>query len=118
MFNIERTVGVLNAYWIEELDQWHRDNFSVSRVNDPITVNYHQCIGTYSLAAMSNKYRDAILNKIPKSHWVYKTVKNLPPDSPTQITTMINHLKKYDFNKNPNWETVYPEFLQWYAEYI
>ena len=118
MFNIERTVGVLNAYWIEELDQWHRDNFSVSRVNDPITVNYHQCVGNYSFAAISNKYQDAILNKVSESHWIYKTVKNLPPESPAYIVDMLNHLKKHNTNKKHSWAEVYPEFLQWYAEYI
>ena len=118
MFNVERTVGILNAYWIEELDQWHRDNFSISKVNDPININYHQCTGLYSLSAMSSKHQDAILNRIPESHWVHKHTKNLTPGGPKRIGAMLAHLKKYDLNKNPNWETVYPEFLQWYAEYL
>ena len=118
MFNIERTVSVLNSYWITELDQWHKDNFSMSRINDPIGMNYHTCFGEYSLNAMSTRYRDAILDKIPETHWVHKTVKNSPAGSSLQINRMLTHLKQHDFHKKYKWEIVYPEFLQWYADYI
>ena len=119
MFNIERTVSPLNAYWVEELESWHSYNFSANRLGDPVAISYHQCFGTYDLLAITHEYRDAILEKLPESHWVYKTIKNIRPDSSVgKINEMLAHLNNYDFNKTHSWKTIYPEFHNWYSRYL
>jgi hypothetical protein len=117
MLRIERTVSVLSAYWADELEQWHQQYFSHSKYGDAITINYHDCSGPYSLNAISELYRQALLEKFPAVHWIHKNVKNLKSDSDFDIKLMFDNLNHYDQVKSQNWKTTYPEFLKWYPEY-
>jgi hypothetical protein len=115
---VERTVGVLNAYWVDELEQWHQQYFSSSKYGDQIRLNYHTCIGPYALTAISNLYKQDLLSKFKPDHWVYKTFENLTTDSEYHIQGMLEHLNQHDQLRNQSWKTVYPEFLRWYSAYI
>tara|TARA_R110000868_G_C10844333_1_gene760317 strand:+ start:178 stop:1314 length:1137 start_codon:yes stop_codon:yes gene_type:complete len=117
MLRIERTVGVLSAYWVDELEQWHQQYFSHSKYRDTITMNYHNCDGVYSCNAMSELYRQALLEKFPANHWIHNNVKNLKSDSVVDIKLMFADLNHYDQVKFQNWKNIYPEFLKWYPEY-
>jgi hypothetical protein len=115
---IERTVGVLSAYWADEVDVWHQHNFFETKFKDPIGLNYHNCQGIYSLSAITNEYKDAVLSKFSKDHWIYKTFINLPAENENSIKRMLAHLNKHDPVRNQDWRTVYPEFSTWYNRYL
>jgi hypothetical protein len=119
MINIERTASVLNSYWADELEHWHRDCFDQTCYGDKISVNYHFCQGEYSLhSAVSSEYRDAVLSKYSADHWIYKTFENLKTDQLAGINSMLEKLHRQDQERNLNWQLVYPEFSQWYRRYL
>jgi hypothetical protein len=116
LLRIERTIGILSAYWADELEQWHKQYFSHTRYGDEISLNYHACHGVYSLAAASDLYKQAVLDKFSTDHWVYKTFKNLKTDSVANIDKLFSDLARHDSPRNQDWKLVYPEFLEWYPE--
>jgi hypothetical protein len=117
LLRIERTVGVLSAYWVDELEQWQKEYFSKTKYGDPISMNYHPCSGTYSLNSVSELYKQAVLDKFLPGHWVHKTFKDLTPNS-SRINTMFLELNRHDQLRKQDWKTVYPEFIKWYPDYI
>jgi len=117
LLRLERTIGVLSAYWADELEEWHQQYFSQSTYGDPISVNYHACRGKYSLDAVSSLYKQAVLDKFKPGHWIYNTFNNLKTDSIADIDKLFAHLNYHDTLRNQNWKTVYPEFLNWYPDY-
>jgi hypothetical protein len=118
LLNVERTVSTLNLAWIMELEQWHRQNFSQTVCGDPISISYHDCVGNYSLLALTQEYKDAVLQRIPPDHWVYKRIINAPVDNEIAIADMFVHLNTHDSIRNQDWRGVYPEFNTWYQRYL
>lgn len=114
LLRVERTIGTLSAYWVDELEQWAQQYFTHTKYGDPISINYHTCFGTYSLNAVSELYKQAVLDKFSPDHWIYNTFKNLKTDSATHIDEMFENLNYHDKLRNQSWKTVYPEFLEWY----
>ena len=114
LLRIERTIGILSAYWVDELEQWAQQYFSQSKYGDPISMNYHVCVGEYSLDAVSNLYKQAVLDKFEPGHWIYNTFKNLKTDSTADIARLFAHLNYHDTLRNQSWKTIHPEFLKWY----
>lgn len=117
LLNVERTVGVLNAFWLDEYEAWHEQYFSHSKFGDKISLNYHLALGSCSLDAASESYKQAILTKFGTEHWLHKTVKNIKTDNTINIKNLFNELNRHDLIRNQNWRTTYPEFLTWYPDY-
>lgn len=117
LLRIERTIGVLSAYWVDELEQWQQQYFSQSKYGDAISINYHVCFGVYSLDAVSEQYKQAVLDKFSPDHWIYKTFKNLKTNSSNAINSLFLDLNRHDQLRNQDWKSVYPEFLKWYPEH-
>ena len=117
LLRMERTVGVLSAYWVNEVEEWHQEYFAESKYGDPITINYHACKGIYSLNAVSDLYKQAVLDKYNPEHWVHKTFKNLKTDNFAAIDNLFVELNRHDQLRNQSWKTVYPEFLTWYPRF-
>lgn len=116
LLRIERTIGILSAYWVDELEQWHNQYFSESKYGDTISINYHICDGLYSLDAVSEQYKQAVLDKFESTHWVYKTFMNLKTNSQIDISKVFTNLNRHDQLRNQSWKSVYPEFLEWYPD--
>lgn len=49
MLSITITVSFLNAFYINEVIQWHRENFAFSKFGDPIEIYSHPAEGHYAL---------------------------------------------------------------------
>lgn len=116
--NVERTVSTLNLAWVMELEQWHKQNFTHTKYNDPISINYHDCEGKYNLSAITQEYKDAALAAIPEDHWAHRRIINAPVDNVMAISNMFNHLNTHDKIRTQNWQEVYPEFQSWYRRYL
>jgi hypothetical protein len=114
LLRVERTIGVLSAYWADELEQWQQQYFSQTKHKDPISIVYHACVGEHSLDAVSNLYKQAVLDKFEPGHWVHNTFKDLKTDSIANIDKLFAHLNYHDAVRTQSWKTVYPEFLKWY----
>jgi hypothetical protein len=118
LLRIERTVGVLNAFWADELENWHQQYFLQTKYGDPITLSYHICSGAYSLSGVSELYKQAVLDKFTPNHWVHNTFKDLKTDSSIAINGLFADLNRHDQIRNQSWKSIYPEFLKWYSKYV
>ena len=118
LLRVERTVSVLNALWVTELDQWQKEYFNSTCYGDEISINYHSCKGVYSLESLSREYKNAILESVPSDHWVHKTISQIIPDQDKNIMRLLDTLEKQDRDRGLNWKQAYPDFLNWYSRYL
>lgn len=118
MMNVERTVSVLSAYWVDDLASWTEQHLQNTINGDKIKIHYHKCSGPYSLDAVTSEYKEDVLKKLPIDSWVYNTFENLKTDQDLHINEMLIHINKQDQYRNLNWRTVYPEFCKWYKKYL
>lgn len=118
LLGVERTMGILNSYWVQDLDHWINENFTKTKYGDKIHVNYHYCAREYSYNALSQEYIDAVLSSVSESHWVHKSISKLKEGSDQDIKIMLEHLKKHDAVRNQNYSLIYPEFSTWYKRFL
>lgn len=118
LLNVERTVSTLNLAWVLELEEWHHQYFAHTAYGDPISINYHDCGGEYDLLAITQEYKDAVLQSIPADHWVYNRILNAAVDNQQAVKRMFNHLNTHDAIRNQSWQDIYPEFTTWYRRYL
>jgi len=52
------TASLMNVLYLDEVYQWHAENFSQSRYGDPIEIYVHQAFGTYGLEYMPHAMVD------------------------------------------------------------
>lgn len=118
LLKVERTVSTLNLAWVLELEEWHRQYFSQTKYGDPISINYHDCGGDYDLMAITQEYKDTVLQLIPPDHWAHKRILNAAVDNSLAIARMFNHLETHDLIRKQSWRDTYPEFITWYHRYL
>lgn len=53
MFNINCVWGYLNLFYLDELIDWHRNNFSCNRYGDPTNLIFQKAIGEYAINHIS-----------------------------------------------------------------
>ena len=63
MFNINCVWGYLNLFYLNELIDWHRDNFSCNRYGDPTRLIFQKAIGGYSIDHVSHLLHSLLLLK-------------------------------------------------------
>ena len=113
MFLIEETISIFNFAYLDELDQWVKNNFSASREGDVIIHSRHLARGIFSLSNCTQEYVDAMQNYAYKnliaSNW---------KENPGTVSNMINQIKKFDKFRNQSFEQTFPEVSQFYARYL
>jgi len=112
MFLIEETVSIFNLYYLDELDQWTKNNFSINRLDDMIDYTRHVANGTYGLHNLTQKYID---NLTP----VFKNLVNPTwTENPTEISAMIAEIRKFDAIRGQDFTKTFPEVAEFYSDYL
>lgn len=113
LFHIECVIGVLNWYYHDQLIKWHRDNFSINRLGDPIDLKTHLVFGLYGLGSVTQEYADCmsetnLANLIPNNFKEDKEV----------ISKLIKEIQLLDRVRNEDWTVTFPEISNFYSEYL
>lgn len=107
MFRLEFTVNFLNAWYFDTVENWVRDNFSHNAFGDNTEVNLHFCSGgIFNPEFMSEKLRQAILEKYPTDHKIHRLVQNLPVGKSNKFFDFVN---VWDERRSNDWRKAFAE---------
>ena len=109
MFNINCTWGYLNFYYLDELYNWHKENFSTNRLGDPVNLIFQKCHHEYGLHHVSSNAKQILENKfkdIPDLMLLLSTleISNKPHVKFWDSIERLDTIRNRDFKKLcPNW---------------
>ena len=112
MFVIEETISIFNLAYLEETDQWVKENFSTNRDGDVVNHTRHLAQGRFSLANCSQEYVD---------HVSMTSARNLIncdwQENVESISVMINEIKKFDLYRDQSFSKTFPEVHDHYRRF-
>lgn len=112
MFLIEETISIFNLFYLDELDQWVKTNFSTNREGDVINHTQHLANGVFNLKNLSQEYRDAVLT----TRWS-KLVNPNQAENASAIQEMLAEIRKFDRYRNQSFEQTFPEISKFYSKF-
>ena len=105
------TVSLLNVFYINEIFQWHADNFSESCYGDPIEIYPHYANGIYGIEQLPENAADALKNiedyPLP---WVQK-FPNLGTKS-HRLPEVLESIRIIDHRRNLDLNSCFPELAE------
>jgi sulfatase maturation enzyme AslB (radical SAM superfamily) len=113
MFLIEETVSIFNLLYVQELESWAADNFSINREGDVVIHSKHLARGFFDLSNCTQEYVDAMHDRDYKN-----LIANNWTENPAAVSNMIAQIKKFDKFRNQSFEQTFPEVSQFYARYL
>lgn len=120
-FQIEETISIFNLFYLDELEIWHKNNFSVNRLGpnkqdeygNIINHGHHLANGIYSLSNLTQEYVNAIKKtkyaNLIRSDWQENSV---------EIQKMVEEISKFDIIRGQDWRKTFPEVAEFYSEYL
>lgn len=113
MFVLEETISIFNLEYINRLEEWVNQNFTINREGDVTNHTRHLAWGLYSIDHCSQEYVDA-MQKTPYAKLIPSNWK----ESPEQIKTMISEIQKFDTFRNESFEKTFPKVAEYYARFL
>jgi sulfatase maturation enzyme AslB (radical SAM superfamily) len=113
MFLIEETISIFNLFYLDELENWAKQNFSSNREGDIINHTRHMARGKFDTAYCTQEYVDAMQNS-PYRHLI-------PADwqeQPDTIAIIMNDIKLFDQRRNQSFADTFPEVANFYHRYL
>ena len=114
MFLIEETVSIFNLFYMAELDDWAKQNFSTNREGDVVHKTNHLANEFFDIRQMlTQEYVDAM-----KDSPYYGLIDKNWHEQPEKIRSMIAKIRKFDAFRNQDWRKTFPEVAEFYRRYL
>jgi MoaA/NifB/PqqE/SkfB family radical SAM enzyme len=116
LLRVERTVSLLNAHRLSELEQWKEENFSSTKFNYQIEMNTHMAFGSIlSMSNISDKHFIFLKNNDKN----YKQLLKFYPMNDLQIknknnSKVLEFVETQDQRRNVSISSYFPEFYSLY----
>jgi sulfatase maturation enzyme AslB (radical SAM superfamily) len=112
MFVIEETISIFNVLYLDETDQWVKQNFSSNREGDIVNHTRHLAHGIYSLDNCSQELTRALkqlgrIDLVPRA-W---------REDADRIAQAVSDIKKFDQTRNQSFATTFPELFDMYKRF-
>jgi MoaA/NifB/PqqE/SkfB family radical SAM enzyme len=108
MFNINCSWGYLNIYYLNELVDWHRNDFNSNRLGDPTKLIFQKTIGHYSIDHVSTELKNVLLEKFTNYPTLLELVHTLK-ESSNDHSIFWQHINKLDAIRGTNFTILCPE---------
>ena len=107
MFNVNCTWSYLNLFYLDEIYNWHHENFSTNRYGDPTNLIFQKGVNEYSLDHISQYVRDILVDKFKNHPELLELVNSLEIcDQPhTKFWSSITALDRI---RNTDFKTIFP----------
>lgn len=114
MFYVQECTSNLNMYYMDEVRQWLKDNFSTNRFGDPVEHSTQMAIHEYlNVNVITHEYLDAISDT--------RAFELINPDWHEDADTIrhfIQQTEKFDRLRGQDWKQTFPEVAAFYARYL
>jgi hypothetical protein len=105
MFGIEHTLNPINIWYVDQFQQWARDNFSSNRYNDAVDLNFHCCTGNLGLDQTPPQLRKDIKQRLGPNHPAVILLDNTPYCGSYHV--MVNWLDDLDRRRGTDWRKTF-----------
>lgn len=102
MFRVECTVNFLNAWYVDQLENWVKDHWATNNFEDQTEINLHRCYGVFDLQRMPTQLREEILQKYPNTHIIHNMIANLK--EPWDLQPFFTFVNTWDQRRSTFWD--------------
>jgi len=110
MFKINCVWGYLNLFYLDQLVDWHTQEFRFNRLGDTVELIFQKAQGTYSLNFVSNNIKNILLEKFKNYPSLLELINTLAVNDTYQHTAFFNNIHKIDAIRNTQFEIICPEW--------
>ena len=107
-FHINCCIIPLNVYYVDELGDWLKDNFS-SAHGRPVSYNFIRGEGVLDIAKTPMSLREAVWKKLPSNHDVANVLRELPV---LENNDMLAHINYWDPIRKLDWRQTFPDIVE------
>lgn len=107
-FHVNCCIIPLNIYYVDELGNWLKDNFS--KVNGRnVAYNFIRGEGTLDIARTPMTLREEVWKRLPHDHDISNVLREVPV---LEIKGMLGHLEGWDQHRGLDWKKVFPDIVK------
>lgn len=112
MFSINCVWGYLNFYYLDEILQWHQQNFSTNRFGDPTNFIFQKALGHFGLDTISDRARNVLQSKFQKYPSLLALVDSLKTDNSNSHAEFWKHVCSIDKVRGRDFRILCPEWSE------
>lgn len=111
MFNVNCVWGYLNIFYLDELLDWHQENFNTNRYGDPCRLLWQKAIGPFSIDHLSSRAVTMLREKFKGKQPLLDLLQGIkisdqPHDKFWESIGRIDKVRNVDFKEIcPEWST-------------
>ena len=94
---------------MDELFEWHKQNFHSNRFGDPVNLIYQKASGMFSIPYVSSDVKNVLLNKFLSKPELTQLISSLQVSNKTH-TNFWKFINKLDAVRNNSFSTICPEW--------
>jgi hypothetical protein len=112
--HVNCTVSPLNILYVDELENWLKDNIPADRMRHAGTiVRPNACLGTMDLQYTNQKLRDKVFHKYGDDHDISKMFSNMKLYD--DASPMFNYIEQMDKIRRTDWRKTFPDIVDCYS---
>lgn len=108
LYHINCCIIPLNAYYVDKLGQFLKENFHTTRAGRNISYNFIRGEGIMDIAKTPMSLREEIWKRLPTDHHVSNVLREVPVLDPNE---MLSHLDYWDSHRKLNWRKIFPDIV-------
>lgn len=111
MYNINAAWSYLNLYYLDELVEWHRTNFSANRYGDPSNLIFQKVLGPAEISHLNTSVKEHLLNKFSAYPELINLVNSLEVNDRSH-DEFLTWIARLDNIRNQQFTTIAPEWTK------
>jgi hypothetical protein len=112
MFKINCTWSYLNFYYLNELIDWHQQEFSCNRYGDRTDLIFQKAIGTYALNFISQLAFDKIQKKFSQYSDLQALLMSLSIDDTYSHDVFWKEITRLDSVRNKDFKALCSDWVE------
>lgn len=111
--HVNCTISPLNILYVDELDNWLRDNINISKFsNQRQLIRPNACLGDMDLRFASEKLKEKVYTKYGVDHDISKLVNSM--DVYNDPERMFRYVEQMDSLRRLDWRKTFPDVVDCY----
>lgn len=111
LFKVNAVWGYLNLFYLDELVEWHRCNFSTNRYGDTVPLIFQRAIGITQLNHIDIDNKQKLLKKFSKYPELCNLVDSLTVSNQSH-KNFLDWIKRLDQIRNQDFDKIAPEWSE------
>jgi hypothetical protein len=111
LFKINCVWGYLNLFYLDQLVDWHKNNFGTTRFGDPIPLLFQQATGVTNIKHVSYQLKNTLLNKFSQYPELYSLAEPLVVSDKSH-DYFLDWIQKLDKIRDQDFKEIAPDWAK------